>query len=324
VVIVERIDLHAVVPVELDGQRLDQAAAKLFNRYSRSRIQQWIKSGQLLVDGQVLRPRDKILQGSELCVGAELEEEVEWQAESIDLSPVYEDDSLIVINKPAGLVVHPAAGHAEGTLVNALLHHCPDLAVIPRAGIVHRLDKDTSGLLVVAKTLPAHNSLISQLQKRSVKREYEAIVIGRLTSGGTVDLPIGRHPRQRQRMAVLEHGGKPAITHYRVIERFANHTHVRLNLETGRTHQIRVHMAHIRYPLVGDPVYAGRLKIPRGAGGQLRDRLAGFRRQALHARRLGLIHPGSGEPVEWEAGLPEDMLALLADLRANEQGVEDD
>jgi 23S rRNA pseudouridine1911/1915/1917 synthase len=320
---VERIDLHAVVPAELDGQRLDQAAAKLFGEYSRSRIQQWIKSGQLLVDEKVLRPRDKISEGSDLRICAELEEEVEWQAEAIDLNPVYEDASLIVINKPAGLVVHPAAGHAEGTLVNALLHHCPDLAAIPRAGIVHRLDKDTSGLLVVAKTLPAHNSLISQLQERTVKREYEAVVMGRLTSGGTVDLPIGRHPRQRQKMAVLEHGGKPAITHYRVIERFSDHTHVRLNLETGRTHQIRVHMAHIRYPLVGDPVYAGRLKIPKGATGHLREQLAGFRRQALHARRLGLIHPESGDLVEWEADLPADMLALLAALQANEKAGED-
>jgi 23S rRNA pseudouridine1911/1915/1917 synthase len=227
---------------------------------------------------------------------------------------VFEDDDLLVINKPPGLVVHPAAGNPDGTLLNALLHHAPDLAALPRAGIVHRLDKDTSGLMMVARNLAAHTRLVADLQARDIRREYLAVVNTVLTAGGEVDAPIGRHPVDRKRMAVVS-GGKPAVTHYRVVERYRAHTLVRLRLETGRTHQIRVHMAHIHCPVTGDPVYGGRLRQPRGAGELLRTVLQGFRRQALHAERLAFRHPGSGEPVSWEAPVPPDMQELIEALR---------
>ena len=227
---------------------------------------------------------------------------------------MYKDDTILVVNKPAGLVVHPAAGHAEGTLVNALLAHAPELALLPRAGIVHRLDMDTSGILVVARTLPAHHRLVEQLQARTVKREYCALCIGAMTGGGTVDAPMGRHPRQRKKMAVLVAGGKHAITHYRLAQRFGHHSRITVNLETGRTHQIRVHMAHRRYPLIGDPTYGGRPRIPKGASDRLVDALRGFSRQALHARTLGFIHPGTNEWVEFECPLPDDILGLIAVL----------
>ena len=314
----ERLEISAEVPAELDGSRLDQAAVRLFSDYSRSRLQTWIKRGELRVDGAVCRPRDKVLAGSTLTLDATLEAEVAWQPQAIDLEIVYEDDSLLVIDKPAGLVVHPAAGHADGTLVNALLSHAPSLAQLPRAGIVHRLDKDTSGLLVVARTLAAHNELVAQLQARTVKREYSAVCVGAMTGGGTIDLPIGRHPRQRKKMAVLGAGGKSAVTHFRVLQRFAHHTHIAVNLETGRTHQIRVHMAHRHNPLIGDPVYGGRPRIPPGASERLIQALRSFSRQALHARRLGLVHPVSAEPLEFESRLPEDMVSLLRVLEAED------
>ena len=284
----DRVKLQASVPQEMHGSRLDQAAAELFSQYSRSRLQEWIKKGALLVDGQQCRPRDKVLSGADLRIDTELEAAVGWQAQDIALNIVYEDDTILVVNKPAGLVVHPAAGHAEGTLVNALLAHAPELALLPRAGIVHRLDMETSGILVVARTLPAHHHLVEQLQARSVKREYCALCIGAMTGGGTVDAPMGRHPRQRKKMAVLVAGGKPAITHYRLAQRFGHHSRITVNLETGRTHQIRVHMAHRRYPLIGDPTYGGRPRIPKGASDRLVDALRSFSRQALHARTLGL------------------------------------
>ena len=227
---------------------------------------------------------------------------------------VYEDDHLLVVNKPAGLVVHPAAGNPDGTLQNALLHHDPALVDLPRAGIVHRLDKDTTGLMVVAKTASAHKTLVEALQAREVKREYRALVTGKPTAGGTVEAPIGRHPAKRTRMAVVS-SGKHAITHYRIAERFRIHTLLAVNLETGRTHQIRVHMAHLHYPLVGDPVYGGRVKLPPAADEQTRQMLQSFRRQALHAYRLGLRHPATGEPMQWQADIPEDMQALLECLR---------
>jgi 23S rRNA pseudouridine1911/1915/1917 synthase len=236
------------------------------------------------------------------------------------LEIVHEDDELLVLNKPAGLVVHPAAGHGDGTLLNALLHHHPALELLPRAGIVHRLDKETTGLMVVAKTLPAQTALVAQLQARNVHREYEAVVVGLPTGGGRVDAPIGRHPRDRQRMAVVRAespSGKPAVTHYRLIQRFRAHTHLRCLLETGRTHQIRVHMAHINHPLVGDPVYGGRFRIPAGMAAERVEALRSFPRQALHARRLALAHPRTGEEVQWEAPLPADMEALLAMLEAD-------
>jgi 23S rRNA pseudouridine1911/1915/1917 synthase len=245
---------------------------------------------------------------------AEREVQGDWQPEAIALEVIYEDDSLMVINKPAGLVVHPAAGHQDGTLLNALLHHAPDLAKVPRAGIVHRLDKDTTGLMVVAKTLEAQTDLVGQLQARSVTREYEAVVVGVMTAGGKVDQPIARHGTNRQKMAVMV-GGKQAVSHYRVISRFRAHTHVRVKLETGRTHQIRVHMSYIHFPLIGDQTYGGRMRIPAGASPELLEMLRGFPRQALHARRLQLTHPDDGRLMSWEVPLPEDMLNLLALLR---------
>ena len=314
----ESINLQAEVPVELSGKRLDQIAAQLFPEYSRSRLQSWIKSGDLLVDGETKRPREKLYTGSQLVVAAEVEDQERWEAEDIDLNIVYEDETLLVINKPVGLVVHPAAGHASGTLLNALLNHCEDLASVPRAGIVHRLDKDTSGLMVVAKTLAAHSSLVEQLQARTVSREYAAIAMGAMTGGGTIEANIGRHPHQRKKMAVLEFGGKEAITHYRITERFANHTYVRVKLETGRTHQIRVHMAHIHYPLVGDTTYAGRQRLPRGADPELIDSLRSFGRQALHARALALVHPETWEDMHWEVELPEDFQQLLEVLQRHD------
>lgn len=306
--------LEAVVPDELAGRRLDQVLAELFADFSRSRLQQWVKEGQVSVDGRQMRPRDKLFGGERIELTVQLVPETTFEAEPIPLDIVYEDASLLVINKPAGLVVHPAAGNWKGTLLNALLHHVPALAQVPRAGIVHRLDKDTTGLLVVAKTLEAQTALVEQLQARSFTREYDAVVNGVLTGGGTVDAPIGRHPVDRKRMAVVRNG-KPAVTHYRVAERFRAHTHIKVQLETGRTHQIRVHMAHQRFPLVGDPVYGGRLRLPPASGEALIAMLRGFSRQALHASRLGLVHPQSGEYLEWQAPLPADMQSLLAVLR---------
>ena len=310
----DRVKLQASVPQEMHGSRLDQAAAELFSQYSRSRLQEWIKKGALLVDGQQCRPRDKVIGGADLRIDTELEAVVGWQAQDIPLDIVYEDDTILVVNKPAGLVVHPAAGHAEGTLVNALLAHAPELALLPRAGIVHRLDMETSGILVVARTLSAHHRLVEQLQARTVKREYCALCIGAMTGGGTVDAPMGRHPRQRKKMAVLVAGGKPAITHYRLAQRFGHHSRITVNLETGRTHQIRVHMAHRRYPLIGDPTYGGRPRIPKGASDRLIDALRSFSRQALHARTLGFMHPSTNEWVEFECPLPDDILGLIAVL----------
>lgn len=314
------IKLEAIVPLESSGSRLDQVAAELFDSFSRSRLQQWIKSGDLLVDGKKYRPKDKLLGGESLSVNVVPEAEGTWESEPIDLDITYEDDHILVINKPAGLVVHPAAGNYTGTLLNGLLHHVPSNESIPRAGIVHRLDKDTTGLMVVAKSLEAHNALIQQLQARSVHREYQAITQGVMTGGGSVDEPMGRHPQARTKMAVVsdnggKSGGKDAITHYRVIERFPNHTHIRVKLETGRTHQIRVHMAHIGYSLVGDMVYGGRLKLPKGATAELHDMLRNFKRQALHAGKLGLIHPVSEEYMEWQVPPPEDFNLLLEMLK---------
>ncbi len=312
----DTLELTATVPEAMIGQRLDYVATEMFSGYSRSRIQNWIKSGALTVNGESAKPKDKLLGGETLVLRAEQEEQGDWEAEDIPLDIVYEDDQILVINKPADLVVHPAAGNRTGTLLNGLLHHCPDLIHVPRAGIVHRLDKDTTGLMVVAKTLEAHADLVAQLQERSVSREYEAVVMGVMTGGGTVEGAIGRHPRQRQKMAVLSFGGKEATTHYRVLHRYPNHTHIRLKLETGRTHQIRVHMAHIGYPLVGDATYAGRMKIPKQASPELLSMLRGFGRQALHAAQLGLIHPTTDEYMEWQVDLPEDLQQLLLQLQA--------
>jgi len=309
----EVIHLQGEVPGELSGQRLDAALARMFPSYSRSRIQQWMAAGWVRVDGEIPRRRDTALAGSQVEVEARIEVVSEDQAEDIPLDVVYEDATLLVINKPPGLVTHPAVGNREGTLVNALLHHAPDLASLPRAGIVHRLDKETSGLLVVARTLEAHTDLVRQLQARTVGREYLALVQGVIVAGGTVDAPIGRHPVDRKRMAVVD-GGREAVTHYRVEGRYLAHTLLRVKLETGRTHQIRVHMAHIHHPIVGDPVYGGRFKIPAGMSEMTQEALRGFRRQALHAARLEVVHPASGEEMAWEAPLPEDMARLLQSL----------
>ncbi|MBS7325076.1 MAG: 23S rRNA pseudouridine(1911/1915/1917) synthase RluD [Thiopseudomonas sp.] len=306
----EQIQLEARVPDELAGQRLDQVAARLFADFSRSRLTEWIKDGSLTVNGKSLRPRDTLYGGERLQLDAEQEAQGEWLAQAIELDVVYEDEHLLVINKPAGLVVHPAAGHASGTLLNALLHHAPQVRDIPRAGIVHRLDKDTSGILVVAKSLLAHARLVEQLQARSMGRTYEALVMGVVTSGGTIDAPIGRHPQQRQKMGVTE-GGKQAISHFRVVQRFRSYTHVRVQLETGRTHQIRVHMAHAGFPLVGDPLYGGRFRIPPAASPTLVEALKTFPRQALHAWKLELDHPATGQRMSWQVARPEDMDWLL-------------
>jgi 23S rRNA pseudouridine1911/1915/1917 synthase len=301
---------NLVIPDQHAGHRLDQVLAELMPDYSRTRIKEWIESGQILVNGARLRPKDKVIGGERVEVSATLPEAVEVAPESIDLDVVHQDKHLLIINKPAGLVVHPGAGNSAGTLQNALLHFDPKLVHLPRGGIVHRLDKDTSGLLVVARTLEAHTGLVRALEVHEVEREYEAICVGVMTAGGTVDAPIDRHPVDRLRQAVRE-DGRESITHYRVLHRYRGHTHVRLNLETGRTHQIRVHMAHIHYPLVGDRVYGGRLLLPKGASPELIEALRSFPRQALHAARLAFTHPVTDKPVEAVASTPADMRALL-------------
>jgi 23S rRNA pseudouridine1911/1915/1917 synthase len=308
------VQLQLTIPESQRGQRLDRALAALVQDYSRSRLQQWIRAGQVTLDERVPQVRERVQGGEVVRIDAELVEQTASQPEAIPLDIVHEDADLLVINKPAGLVVHPAAGNPAGTLMNALLHHDAVLASLPRAGIVHRLDKNTSGLMVVARTLTAHKRLVEALQARTVKREYLTVVNTVLTAGGCVEAPIGRHPVDRKRMAVVP-GGKEAITHYRVVERYRAHTLVRVRLETGRTHQIRVHMAYRHCPVVGDPVYGGRLRLPQGASAALRETLANFRRQALHAAQLELVHPGSGARVSWEVDVPDDMAQLITVLR---------
>ncbi len=302
------------VPPELAGERLDAALAALLPEFSRSRLASWIKDELVSVDGKTLRPKDKLWGGEHITVLAQPDpEETAFQPEEIPLDVIYEDASILVINKPAGLVVHPASGNWSGTLLNGLLNAYPALKTIPRAGIVHRLDKDTSGLMVVARTLQAQNNLVQQLQARTVKRHYLAVVQGKLSGEGTVDAPIGRHLRERTKMAVV-HTGKPAITHWRALEQFASHTLVECRLETGRTHQIRVHMAHIGHPLAADPVYGGK---PRLNSPEIRLALEDFNRQALHARRLSLQHPETARTLSWKAPIPDDLNNLLHALRAD-------
>ncbi len=297
------------------GQRLDQAIAELFADFSRSRLKEWLLDGKVQVNGEVVtKPRTKVMGGEEITLQAELEDEERWEAQDIPLDIVFEDDDIIVINKPRDFVVHPGAGTPDGTVLNALLHHYPDIAEVPRAGIVHRLDKDTTGLMVVAKTVPAQTRLVRALQKRNITREYEAIAIGRMTAGGKVDQPIGRHSTKRTLMAVAPMG-KPAVTHYRVAERFREHTRIRLRLETGRTHQIRVHMSYLQHPLLGDIAYGGRARIPTGASEELTAMIRGFDRQALHAVMLRFEHPITGEVLEFHAPVPDDMLAMTEALR---------
>lgn len=310
----DSIILHAEIPPDWHNARLDQAAAALFPDYSRARIQTWIKQGELTLNGANAKTKDKVKTGDKIAINAAPAKEVSWKAESINLDVVYEDDDILIINKPVGLVVHPAAGNYSGTLVNALLHWAPELEQVPRAGIVHRLDKDTSGIMMVAKTLKSHAFLVNQLQKRLVSREYEAIVQGVMTSGCTIDVPIGRHPQQRTKMAVVSpdsKSGKPAITHCRILKKFAFNTYVKLNLETGRTHQIRVHLAHKHFPVIGDKTYGGRLALFKGMSETLKNAIREFPRQALHAKQLSLIHPGTGKECTWSVPLPADMQDLL-------------
>jgi 23S rRNA pseudouridine1911/1915/1917 synthase len=306
--------IHGRIPLRCAGMRLDQALSELLPDYSRSRLQQWIKAGHIEVDGRIMRPRDRVLGGEAIRGAPPPEPRTVAAPEAIALDIRYRDHDILVLNKPAGLVVHPAAGNPDGTLVNALLHHAPELERLPRAGLVHRLDKDTSGLLVVACTPRAHAALVGQLQERTMGREYTALVNGLVVAGGRIDAPIGRHPVDRKRMAVVA-GGKPAVTHYRVMDRFRVHTCLRVRLETGRTHQIRVHLSHRRLPLLGDPVYGGRPRVPVGASAHCIAAIQAFRRQALHAAKLALTHPVSGERLEWRAEPPQDLAALLAALR---------
>ncbi len=294
------IHLAGTIQAELSGCRVDQALAQLFPEYSRERLKSWLLAGHCQVNGNILRPKDKVAGGEQVVINAAVENAIEWQAEDLPLEIIYADEDLIVINKPVGMVVHPAAGNRAGTLVNALLNYAPELSQVPRAGVVHRLDKDTSGLLVIARNLTAHTSLVEQLQARTISRIYETVVHGIFLAGSTINQPIGRHLHDRKKMAVVG-DGKPAITHYRVLTRFPKHTHLQVQLETGRTHQIRVHMAFVKHPIVGDRVYAGRIQH-------------NFPRQALHARRLSLVHPRTGEEMTWEAALPTDMQQLLRDL----------
>ena len=305
---------HAIVPDSAAGRRLDAVLAELFPEYSRSRLSAWVKSGDVTVDGVSVRGRDPVRGGETVTLSAVQDTQTHAVAEDIPLDILYEDADVLVIDKPAGLVVHPGAGNPAGTLVNALLHHDPALELLPRAGIVHRLDKDTSGVMVVARSLPAHTSLVAQLSAREVHRQYLAIVVGALVSGGTARTGIDRHPRDRIRMAVRE-DGRDAVTHYRLRERFRNHTALECRLETGRTHQIRVHMNHLKHPIVGDPLYGGSFKLPKGASDDFIAALRGFKRQALHAEVLEFAHPLSGEPIRCTAPIPADMQQLMKLLR---------
>ena len=311
----QRVQLTATVSENQLGQRLDQALAELFPDYSRSRIKEWILDQRVMVNGKIWdKPKEKVLGGEAVAINAEIEEEIRFEPQDIPLDIVYEDDDIIVVNKPVGMVVHPGAGNSSGTLVNALLHHYPKSAELTRAGLVHRIDKDTSGLLVVAKNLEAQFSLSKQLAKKTVYRVYDLIVYGNVIAGGTVDEPIKRHPVDRVKMAVLP-GGKDAVTHYNVKERFQHFTRIQARLETGRTHQIRVHFSYIGFGLVGDPVYMPRVRVPAGATELLDETLRGFRRQALHAAELGLKHPRTGEEMLFKAPWPADLATLVDVLR---------
>ena len=308
---------NATVPQTAAGRRFDAVLAELFPEFSRSKLSEWIKSGNARLDGRDdVRGRDPVRGGEVATLDVILEAQIDAQPEDIPFDVLYQDADVIVLDKPAGLVVHPGAGNPTGTLVNALLFRDASLATLPRAGIVHRLDKDTSGVMVVARTLPAHTALVAQLSARDVHRQYLAIVVGALVSGGTANAAIERHPRDRLKMAVRE-DGREAITHYRLRERFRAHTALECRLETGRTHQIRVHMAHLKYPIIGDPLYGGPLKLPKGASEELIAALRGFKRQALHAEVLEFTHPTSGKVVSVRAPLPADMQHLLVALRAD-------
>ena len=310
--------LEALVPIQCHGMRLDQVAAELFPDYSRNRLASWIKEGRLMVDGRTVKPRDKATASAQVTLMVTHEPVIDWQPQRLPLDIIFEDEHILVVNKPAGVVVHPAAGHADSTLVNALLAHAPELDALPRGGIVHRLDKETSGIMFVARTSLAHKSLVAQLLERTVSRTYCAVCTSALTGGGKIDAPIDRHPTARTKMAVVA-DGKPAVTHYRIAHRFKHYTQLQVNLETGRTHQIRVHMAHRKWPLIGDPVYGGRQRVPAGASDLLISTLRGFPRQALHAQALEFEHPASGDWMEFETDLPDDLVNLLEVLEREDQ-----
>jgi len=311
----QKIQHHLEIPAEYSGQRLDQVLVKLLPEYSRALIQKWIKSGQALLQGKQVKPRTPVTGGENVSIEAQIESSTgEWKAQPLPINLVYEDEAILVINKPIGMIVHPGSGNPDYTLVNALLHQYPDLEILPRAGLIHRLDKDTSGLLVVAKTMSAYTLLNRQLKARKIRREYQCIVSGTMISGGTIDAPIARHPLHRKRMAIIE-TGRPAVTHYRILEKFRAHTRLKVRLETGRTHQIRVHMAYIQHPIIGDNTYGERLRLPKEATPELVKALREFKHQALHADELGLTHPLSKEELSWKIDLPQDFQALLACLR---------
>ena len=302
--------LTIIIPERMTGDRLDVALSEMLPDYSRSKITAWIKSGDALINNKAFKPKDKVNGSQVVMLSLNKKQNNDWSAENIALNIVFEDEDIIIINKPFGLVTHPGAGNWNGTLANALLYYDPELSKLDRAGIVHRLDKNTSGLMVIARNEKSQKYLVEQLQSHSVAREYSAIVYGHMISGGSVNDPIGRDPKDRIKQAVSSNG-KDATTHYRVIDRFKSHTHVKAILETGRTHQIRVHLSHIGYPLLGDPMYGGRVRFPKKASEILKESLLGFKRQALHSKKLTLNHPSTGELMSWKAPLPDDMLELL-------------
>ena len=302
--------LTIIIPERMTGDRLDVALSEMLPDYSRSKITAWIKSGDALINNKAFKPKDKVNGSQVVMLSLNKKQNNDWSAENIALNIVFEDEDIIIINKPFGLVTHPGAGNWNGTLANALLYYDPELSKLDRAGIVHRLDKNTSGLMVIARNEKSQKYLVEQLQSHSVVREYSAIVYGHMISGGSVNDPIGRDPKDRIKQAVSSNG-KDATTHYRVIDRFKSHTHVKAILETGRTHQIRVHLSHIGYPLLGDPMYGGRVRFPKKASEILKESLLGFKRQALHSKKLTLNHPSTGELMSWKAPLPDDMLELL-------------
>lgn len=305
---VAKVELTKIVPTKFNNHRLDVALSALLPEYSRSIIQTWIKKKHVTVNDMVLRTKDKIHCGQTIYINAPLQNNTTSEPQAIAVDIVYTDQDIIVVNKPVGLVTHPGAGRRNNTLLNALLYHYPELATLPRAGIIHRLDKDTSGLLVIARNLTAHTNLTTALQQRKIKREYIAVVKGNITTGGTIEAPIGRHRKKRTHMAVINNG-KPAITHYRVLQRFAAYTCLKITLVTGRTHQIRVHFAHIGYPIVGDPTYGKDLKLAKNC-----STLRSFKHQALHAQSLELTHPKTAKTMRWEAPLPNDIKNLLQEL----------
>lgn len=314
----QHIKKELICPIDLHGERCDQALSQLLPDFSRTQITQWIKQGTITFNGSIRKPKEIIKQNDLIKMDIALTTVTEDQPEAIQLEVIHEDDAILVINKPAGLVVHPAAGNFQGTLLNALLHHCPDLKQIPRAGIIHRLDKDTSGLLVVTKTLRAHHFLVKQLQARNIEREYQTIVLGYIIAGGIIDKPIGRHPHHRTKMAVVS-DGKLAVTHYRLLKRFKHFSFLQVALETGRTHQIRVHMSYIGHPIFGDAIYGGKPLLAKDCHPEVQNMLSHFPRQALHAKKLGLTHPETHEYCEWEIDLPHDIQAILTMLEKHDR-----